>query len=134
MGGRLAGIAIRDFRAHSRERPRELATAVSMAGSFNIAKNARLAHGYAVTRNSSQGQTGDRVLVHVDTRLSEELVNRRVAYVALSRSRHDAQVFTNDAIQLARALDRDPSRQTALEHEGCDGRGGQSGGQRPAES
>jgi conjugative relaxase-like TrwC/TraI family protein len=83
---------------------------------FNIAANPHLDHGYAVTSHSSQGQTADRVLVHVDTQLSEELVNRRFAYVALSRSRHDAQVFTNDATQLARALDRDPLRPTALEH------------------
>jgi len=83
---------------------------------FNIAANPHLDHGYAVTSHSSQGQTTDRVLVHVDTQLSEELVNRRFAYVSLSRSRHDAQVFTNDATQLARALDRDPLRPTALEH------------------
>jgi ATP-dependent exoDNAse (exonuclease V) alpha subunit len=83
---------------------------------FNIAASPHLDHGYAVTSHSSQGQTADRVLVHVDTQLSEELVNRRFAYVSLSRSRHDAQVFTNDATQLARALDRDPVRPSAMEH------------------
>src|SRR5204862_4574217 len=44
-----------------------------------------LDHGYAVTSHSSQGQTADRVLVHVDTeRGGELLVNRRLAYVAVS--------------------------------------------------
>jgi ATP-dependent exoDNAse (exonuclease V) alpha subunit len=58
--------------------------------------------GYAVTSHSSQGQTADRVLVHVDTdRAGEALVNRRFAYVALSRSRYDAQLYTNDRSSLA---------------------------------
>ena len=34
---------------------------------FNIRDNPHLDHGYAVTSHSSQGQTADRVLVHVDT-------------------------------------------------------------------
>lgn len=36
-------------------------------------------------------------------------MNRRLAYVALSRGRYDAQVYTNDKAQLAAALDRDVS-------------------------
>src|SRR5713226_9950164 len=35
--------------------------------SFNIKENPHLDYGYAVTSHSSQGQTADRVLVHVDT-------------------------------------------------------------------
>jgi ATP-dependent exoDNAse (exonuclease V) alpha subunit len=34
---------------------------------FNIKENPHLDYGYAVTSHSSQGQTADRVLVHVDT-------------------------------------------------------------------
>jgi ATP-dependent exoDNAse (exonuclease V) alpha subunit len=50
-------------------------------------------YGYAVTSHSSQGQTADRVLVHIDTeQAGEKLVNRRLAYVAVSRGRYDAQV------------------------------------------
>ena len=60
-----------------------------------------LDYGYAVTSHSGQGQTADRVLVHVDTaRGSEALVNRRLAYVALSRGRFDAQIYTDDATRL----------------------------------
>ncbi|PYT66714.1 MAG: hypothetical protein DMG39_25810 [Acidobacteria bacterium] len=45
-------------------------------------------NGYAVTSHSSQGQTADRVLIHVDSeRAGEKLVNRRLAYVAVSRGR-----------------------------------------------
>ena len=56
-----------------------------------------------VTSHSSQGQTADRVLVHVDTeQAGEKLVNRRLAYLAVSRGRYDAQLYTNDKTHLPR--------------------------------
>jgi hypothetical protein len=67
-----------------------------------------------VTSHSSQGQTADRVLVHVDAgQAGEKLVNRRLAYVAVSRGRYDAQVYTNDKGQLAEQLARDVSHRSA---------------------
>ncbi|PYX62643.1 MAG: conjugal transfer protein, partial [Acidobacteria bacterium] len=84
--------------------------------SFNINENPHLDYGYAVTSHSSQGQTADRVLVHVDTeKAGEKLVNRRLAYVAVSRGRYDAQVYTNDKGQLAGRLGRDASHRSAIE-------------------
>ena len=74
-----------------------------------------LDYGYAVTSHSSQGQTADRVLVHVDTELARHLVNRRLAYVAVSRGRYDAQIYTNDTAQLGDALSRDVSHRSAME-------------------
>jgi ATP-dependent exoDNAse (exonuclease V) alpha subunit len=54
--------------------------------------------------------------VHVDTdRLGEELVNRRLAYVAISRGRYDAQIYTNDTGKLADALSRDISHRSAID-------------------
>ena len=83
---------------------------------FNIRENPHLDYGYAVTSHSSQGQTADRVLVHIDTeQAGEKLVNRRLAYVAVSRGRYDAQVYTNDKGQLAQQLGRDVSHQSAIE-------------------
>ena len=83
---------------------------------FNIKENPHLDYGYAVTSHSSQGQTADRVLVHVDTeQAGEKLVNRRLAYVAVSRGRYDAQVYTNDKGQLAEQLGRDVSHRSAME-------------------
>jgi len=83
---------------------------------FNIKENRHLDYGYAVTSHSSQGQTADRVLVHVDTeQAGEKLVNRRLAYVAVSRGRCDAQVYTNDKGQLADQLGRDVSHRSAIE-------------------
>jgi conjugative relaxase-like TrwC/TraI family protein len=75
-----------------------------------------LDYGYAVTSHSSQGQTADRVLVHVDLdHGGEHLINQRLAYVALSRGRSDAQVYTNDKTQLREALSRDVSHRKALD-------------------
>ena len=75
-----------------------------------------LDYGYAVTSHSSQGQTADRVLVHIDMdRAGERLVNRRLAYVAVSRGRHDVQIYTNDTARLAQALSRDSGHRSAME-------------------
>ena len=83
---------------------------------FNIKENAHLDYGYAVTSHSSQGQTADRVLVHVDTeQAGEKLVNRRLAYVAVSRGRYDAQLYTNDKTHLTEQLSRDVSHRSAIE-------------------
>jgi conjugative relaxase-like TrwC/TraI family protein len=83
---------------------------------FNFKEHPHLDHGYAVTSHSSQGQTADRVLVHVDTeQAGEKLVNRRLAYVAVSRGRHDAQIYTNDKSHLAEQLSRDVSHRSAVE-------------------
>jgi len=83
---------------------------------FNIKENPHLDYGYAMTSHSSQGQTADRVLVHVDTeQAGETLVNRRLAYVAVSRGRYDAQIYTNDKGQLAEQLSRDLSHRSAME-------------------
>jgi hypothetical protein len=74
-----------------------------------------LVPGQEVTSHSSQGQTADRVLVHVDTtRAAEQLVNRRLAYVAVSRGRYDAQIYTNDKTHLAETQPRGLAR-AALE-------------------
>jgi conjugative relaxase-like TrwC/TraI family protein len=84
--------------------------------SFNAKENPHLDYGYAVTSHSSQGQTADRVLIHVDTeQAGEKLVNRRLAYVAVSRGRFDAQLYTNDKNQLAGTLSRQVSHQSAME-------------------
>jgi conjugative relaxase-like TrwC/TraI family protein len=77
-------------------------------------KNPHLDHGYAVTSHSSQGQTADRVLIHADTELgAKDLLNNRMAYVAVSRGAYDAQIFTNDREKLGVALGHDVSHSSA---------------------
>jgi conjugative relaxase-like TrwC/TraI family protein len=84
---------------------------------FNIREHPHLDHGYAVTSHSSQGQTAERVLIHVDTEKSELLVNNRFAYVSVSRAQHDAQIYTNDGSKLSNSLSRESSQRTAAEVE-----------------
>ena len=72
-------------------------------------------YGYATTSHSSQGATIDRVLVNVDTEQSVALVNQQQFYVSLSRTRIDAQVFTNKQDELAQAVSRCWPKSTALD-------------------
>ena len=79
-------------------------------------KAIHLDYGYAMTSHSSQGQTADRVLIHVDTELgAKDLLNSRMAYVAVSRAAYDAHFFTNDAARLGRELSRDVSHVSAFQ-------------------
>jgi conjugative relaxase-like TrwC/TraI family protein len=73
-----------------------------------------LDYGYAITSHSSQGQTAERVLIHVDTELAaKDLLNSRMAYVSVSRGQWDAQIFTNNREKLPQALGHDVSHQSA---------------------
>ncbi|HET9181211.1 MAG TPA: ATP-binding domain-containing protein, partial [Candidatus Angelobacter sp.] len=84
---------------------------------FNVEDHPHLDYGYAVTSHSSQGQTADRVLIHVDTEKSEKLVNSRMAYVSISRARHDVEIYTDNRLELGRRLERDSSQRTAIGHD-----------------
>jgi ATP-dependent exoDNAse (exonuclease V) alpha subunit len=71
-----------------------------------------------VTSYSSQGQTAERVLVHVDTELgAKDLLNSRMAYVSISRGQWDAQIFTDSLEKLPKALGHDVSHQNAYKPE-----------------
>jgi conjugative relaxase-like TrwC/TraI family protein len=85
---------------------------------FNMREMPHLDYGYAVTSHSSQGQTADRVLVHVDSEQSHgELLNSRMAYVSVSRAQFDVQMYTNDAKTLGQVLSRDVSHPTATQQQ-----------------
>ena len=86
---------------------------------FNLREHPHLDHGYAMTSYTSQGQTVDRVIVHVPAKgmNSSDLVNQRFAYVALSRARIDAQIYTHDASTLGDRLGRDVSKTAAVQAE-----------------
>ncbi len=85
---------------------------------LDTSRQTHLDYGYAVTSHSSQGQTADRVLVHVDTELgAKDLLNSRMAYVSISRGANDAQIFTNNVSELGKALSRDVSHTPAIVQE-----------------
>ncbi|HZP06472.1 MAG TPA: MobF family relaxase [Terracidiphilus sp.] len=82
---------------------------------FNANQMRHFDHGYAVTSHSSQGLTAERVLVNMDTELHPDLINRRFAYVSVSRASHDAQIYTNSAAALAESFSRDVSKASAID-------------------
>ncbi|MDE3179355.1 MAG: relaxase domain-containing protein [Acidobacteriota bacterium] len=84
---------------------------------FNLQDHPHLDYGYAMTSYSSQGQTADRVIVHapMNEREQPDLINQRFAYVALSRAKYDAQIYTNDASSLGENLSREVSKRVAIE-------------------
>ena len=85
---------------------------------FNPQQHPHVDHGYAVTSYSSQGQTAERVLVHVDTELAaKDLLNGRMTYVSISRGQWDAQIFTDSLEKLPKALGHDVSHQSAYKPE-----------------
>jgi hypothetical protein len=81
---------------------------------FNPERFPHLDHGYAVTSYSSQGKTMDRVLVNAETTETDLLVNERMAYVAVSRARLDARIYTDSAADLDSALARQRDKTMAL--------------------
>jgi ATP-dependent exoDNAse (exonuclease V) alpha subunit len=82
--------------------------------SFDPKEMRHFDHGYAVTSHSSQGLTSACVLVNMDTEVHPELINARFAYVSVSRASQDAQVFTNDAANLAQSISKEVSKTSAI--------------------
>jgi ATP-dependent exoDNAse (exonuclease V) alpha subunit len=87
--------------------------------SWNLKDHKHVDYAYAMTSHSSQGVTVDRVLIHIDTGDSRvrALLDQTLAYVATSRPRYDARIFTDDAERLTSALSRKRENATALSPE-----------------
>jgi ATP-dependent exoDNAse (exonuclease V) alpha subunit len=82
---------------------------------FNPAEFRQFDHGYAVTSHSSQGLTAGRVLAHIDTDSSHNLINNRLAYVSISRASEDARVYTNNAETLGERLASSVTKTSAID-------------------
>ena len=65
-----------------------------------------LSHGYCVTSHASQGVTVDKVFIGISSE-SFPATNDRTGYVAVTRGREMAQIFTDDASELLRVLHRE---------------------------
>jgi ATP-dependent exoDNAse (exonuclease V) alpha subunit len=85
------------------------------AVSFDPNQMRHFDHGYAVTSHSSQGLTADQVLVNIDTQIHPELINNRLAYVAISRAAQNAEIFTNSADSLSNSLSKAVTKTSAIE-------------------
>lgn len=86
---------------------------------FNLQNNKHVEHGFVTTSHASQGATTDKVMVHIDCCDSRirNLVDQTLAYVALSRPRYEAHVYTDDVTRLATTLNRHKENSTALSPE-----------------
>lgn len=72
-------------------------------------------HGYAQTTHAAQGRTSERVMIHADSKATN-LVDQKMLYVAVSRAKTSASVYTNDQAKLITAMkERAGEKQTALE-------------------
>ena len=74
-----------------------------------------LTHGYVVTSHASQGATVDKVFIGMASE-SVPATNKRTAYVAVTRGKEQAQIFTDDRTELLKAMSRpdDPMSATQL--------------------
>jgi ATP-dependent exoDNAse (exonuclease V) alpha subunit len=68
-----------------------------------------------VTSHGSQGLTSSRVLAHIDTDSSRNLINNRLAYVSISRASDDVRIYTNDTESLGERLASDITKTTAID-------------------
>lgn len=83
---------------------------------FNAMEHRHVDLGYAVTSHSSQSQTADRVLIHVDSDQAHgALLNSRMAYVSVSRAQNDVQMYTNYVETLGHVLSRDVTKSSAIQ-------------------
>ena len=73
-----------------------------------------LTHGYATTSHSSQGVTVDKVFVGVSSE-SFPATYQRTAYVALTRGKEQAVIFTDDRQELLKAFGRTDDPLSATE-------------------
>ncbi len=74
-----------------------------------------LTHGYVLTSHASQGVTVDKVFVGISSE-SFPATYQRTAYVAMTRGKEQAQIFTDDRDELFRVMSRpdEPLSATAL--------------------
>lgn len=72
-----------------------------------------MTYSYATTVHSSQGLTADRVFANLDA--NSRTTQKEVYYVAVSRARHEVNVYTNDIDKLGKSIQRGSDKNAALE-------------------
>lgn len=70
-------------------------------------------YAYATTVHSSQGLTSDRVLIDIDTK--SLTTTKDIYYVAISRARKEARIYTNNTPELPKAISREKAKSAALD-------------------
>jgi conjugative relaxase-like TrwC/TraI family protein len=72
-----------------------------------------LDHAYATTVHSSQGTTADRILI--DAATHSRTTTKDVYYVAISRARLEARIYTDEVEKLPQAVAREAHKHAALD-------------------
>ncbi len=87
---------------------------------LDTASDQHLRHAYVQTAHAAQGRTADRVMIHADSRATN-LVDQKMFYVAVSRAKLSAAVYTDDSAKLVSGIkERAGERQVALEVKSTD--------------
>ena len=82
---------------------------------FNAAEYRHFDHAYAVTSDSVQRLTAERVLVNADTGIYANLFNSRFAYLSISGASHEVTIFTDNMTRLNPKAEADVSKNLAFE-------------------
>jgi conjugative relaxase-like TrwC/TraI family protein len=82
---------------------------------FDVTEFRHFDHGYAVTSDSIQRLTAERVLVNANTDIYANLFNSRFGYVSISGASHEVTIFTDNITRLNPTVDADVSRNFAFE-------------------
>lgn len=80
---------------------------------LDLKRKNHLDHAYAMTVHSSQGTTVDKVIVNLDTK--SKTTNKEVFYVAISRARHEAHVYTNNVSEMPNAVKQATVKNNAID-------------------
>jgi conjugative relaxase-like TrwC/TraI family protein len=81
--------------------------------SLDTQKPLHLEHAYASTIHSSQGLTCDHVLIDIDT--NSITTNQDIYYVAISRARLEAMIYTDNLNKLPEGIMRESIKHAALD-------------------
>lgn len=73
-----------------------------------------ITHGYVTTSHASQGATVNKVFVAIDSE-SMKATDERTAYVAITRGKEQALIFTDDHLELLKAASKADRSLTATE-------------------
>lgn len=80
---------------------------------LSASKPLHLEYGYCSTVHAAQGKTSERVFIEANTRSLTSAQDN--FYVAISRAKQEAKIYTNDKNKLPEAMSRKNEKSTALE-------------------
>lgn len=72
-------------------------------------------HAYCMTSHKGQGTTVDSVIIHINSEHRDSMVNKTMAYVAISRAKSEVSIVTNDEVEAQKAIEREYKKDIALD-------------------